>query len=837
MARKKKQGAVTGATNKSVAARTSQAATPSRLDQDSENTSACTVQPIVATITPGDTGPQVANLQDALFVLLERKIIRPLDPPNRPTREELKELSEGLKPEREQSLFGKATQQLVIYFQVQHALGETPRDVGVEEKTAAKLNALLKSIGALDNPDSHSFVVRGTVKSADGQPLSGALVHAFDRDLRKRQPLGEAETDGRGQYIIRYGSSQFAAGEVSSAIGPSLIVRAFAGDQQIGKDVTRPKSEHDEVIDFTVPPSALSEWETLFAGIIPLLKGQGEGDRTLPPWELNDGDLKFIAQETGLETEQIRLWALAFAVGRDAAVDMQPAGVISASGAPTHALPDPVVVDGLSTFAIFYGWFRQGLPTDWEALRLQRISTLREALLDAIDQNIIAARFREDVEDILARVPNPQLRELATVLRGAILSQEKLRAVLTQVDAVEAVSDEVLTRLVEQKALAEQEAERVGLNVWLHRLAGGDQSIVSTMLDSQFASVKTGKLQHARDLASLEPEDWESALENAGSSAPQGVSRSEYARSLAMEAAGEFPQAAFVQRATRVPSGIDDKLNKIRPLLENNKEAIAHDFAELNLEGMSNGDRESLREVHADLKRFANLHPGLGLHEVFSTQGGAARAVALAGERIGWLRTVFELNPEVSFLSLDYLPDSADLKEIKFGSVPTEGRAPVLANLKAYQRIQSVTNNPIPTLEIMQAGFHSASAIALARAPDFAEKTGLPEAEARAYYDAAREVANAAALQWFKLYEVARDKTTTPIRVIPSANEFFEPLTDFAELIKSQPWCECAHCQSVLSPAAYFVDLMYYIEQSSVRGQARCHRRPHVVAPKARLYL
>ena len=107
------------------------------------------MQPIIATIHPGETGPQVANLQDALLALLARDVIRPLDTPNRPTLEELQELTKSLVQERTQSLFGKATRQLVVYFQVQQGLGDNLRGV-VEDKTAAKLNELLKSIGALD---------------------------------------------------------------------------------------------------------------------------------------------------------------------------------------------------------------------------------------------------------------------------------------------------------------------------------------------------------------------------------------------------------------------------------------------------------------------------------------------------------------------------------------------------------------------------------------------------------------------------------------------------------------------------------------------------------------
>ena len=76
---------------------------------------------IIAPINLGETGPQVANLQDAL-VLLVRDVIRPLDTPNRPTLEELQELTKSLVQERTQSLFGKATRQFVVYFQLQQGL-------------------------------------------------------------------------------------------------------------------------------------------------------------------------------------------------------------------------------------------------------------------------------------------------------------------------------------------------------------------------------------------------------------------------------------------------------------------------------------------------------------------------------------------------------------------------------------------------------------------------------------------------------------------------------------------------------------------------------------------
>ena len=153
---------------------------------------------IIAPIDPGDSGAFVANLQDALLALLEREIIRPLIAPNRPTLEELEKLSAAVKGEREQSLFGQFTQESIRYFQVQQGLSDNLRGV-VEDTTAAKLNEWLKKLGLLDISEPDGFVVRGSVKTSDGKPLSGAIVYAFDLDMRKEQPLGDkAETDDLG---------------------------------------------------------------------------------------------------------------------------------------------------------------------------------------------------------------------------------------------------------------------------------------------------------------------------------------------------------------------------------------------------------------------------------------------------------------------------------------------------------------------------------------------------------------------------------------------------------------------------------------------------------------
>ena len=190
-----------------------------------------------------------------------------------------------------------------------------------------------------------------------------------------------------------------------AASAPKLIVRAFAGDQQIGEDVSRPKPTHDEVINFEIPAPVLSEWERLCHGVLPLLLGQGEGDHALPPWEINDHDRDYIAEETGLDKEQIRLWALAF--GRDAAVVLQSGDVTSTNRTEIHTHLDSISADGLSNFAIFYGWFRLGAESSslWTTPTDKLITNLKAA----IDQHIVPSNISGKLDGISARIEQIKL--------------------------------------------------------------------------------------------------------------------------------------------------------------------------------------------------------------------------------------------------------------------------------------------------------------------------------------------------------------------------------------------------------------------------------------------
>ena len=116
-----------------------------------------------------DTGDQVANLHAVLLFLLDREALKSFDPPRNPRADELKELTEGLRTEEASESFGPATQQLLVYLQLQEGLGSFLNG-HVEDTTAQRLKERLAQLGAL-------YRVLGRVLEPASQfPLGGMQV-------------------------------------------------------------------------------------------------------------------------------------------------------------------------------------------------------------------------------------------------------------------------------------------------------------------------------------------------------------------------------------------------------------------------------------------------------------------------------------------------------------------------------------------------------------------------------------------------------------------------------------------------------------------------------------
>lgn len=350
------------------------------------------VKIIIPPVNPNDTGDKVRNLQEALHLLLEKKIIASFQLPDRPTEGELSQLRDILTTEEAAAQFGSGTRQLLSFFQMQQGFGDSLGGV-VEETTSARINAILTELEVLDDPENN-FIVKGIISQFNGEVYPYALVRAYDHDLRRAEFLGESITNKAGYYEIKYRRKIFTNAEKGNAdLSISVYKNASSenGNVLLTSDIYYNAQKVKE-INLVLPP--LPEWERINEIVLPLLREQGKSNIAEPnvahdllPQELESSDIDFISNETGFTSEQLRFWSLAFSFAYDP---------FWQQFYPHAEIPSPV---------IFYAWFRMGFPASLQDLQAKSVEELLNVLTEAAKHNIIPdLAVEEDMQLVSSRI-------------------------------------------------------------------------------------------------------------------------------------------------------------------------------------------------------------------------------------------------------------------------------------------------------------------------------------------------------------------------------------------------------------------------------------------------
>ncbi|TMV44388.1 PA14 domain-containing protein,virulence plasmid 28 protein [Paenibacillus mesophilus] len=153
---------------------------------------------ILFPLKPNMTGAEVAALHECLQFLLDKGVY-PF------SEDEKREYAELISVEARKNVYADVTQKLVAIFQELNQISSTG---DVDEQTANALNAILEKLGAFEQteqPDcERNRLVGGRVVSMEGKPFVGGLIRAYHADARGNLRIGEDTSDIEGQYTIRY---------------------------------------------------------------------------------------------------------------------------------------------------------------------------------------------------------------------------------------------------------------------------------------------------------------------------------------------------------------------------------------------------------------------------------------------------------------------------------------------------------------------------------------------------------------------------------------------------------------------------------------------------------
>lgn len=595
-------------------------------------------------------------------------------------------------------VFGRETQKAVAEFQRKNGLESNGI---VDERTVAAINR------DVDVDTSRTIV--GLVTDESGSALPGLSITAADKDLRREEQLGKALTGRDGRYEITYTARQFRRAEKDSA---DLIVRVLSRDKVLATSQVFFNVQPNVTIDFQIATSEgrVPEFERYLTAMRPILED-------VAPAVLTEADIEFVTGETGIPEVHLGYLAVAHQQGQSTSLDPE----------------------------LFYGLFRQDLPTDISALVLEQPPLLQQALDRSIEEGLINPTLTGEIDRFLSALQVQRASVLSTVSTN---SHNNIATLLGTSGLSPAEQEMFLTSYLKQEGPVEEFWLSLENTPLAPRVAAIQQTIQLDQITQSNAPLlqmlQSRNIRSIRDLAKITQQDLQQLVVT--SSDILGAIASVNGEESSQQKAGRYVNGIYETLHTSFPTAV------LQASYEKSTDTVRKDVARVL------ADRPDLDLIEVSLNRFLKENPRL-------------------------------------------LDEIGDVEAVK-------------TELKKTQRVLRIARNADHAAALRAGGLDSAQAITNlsqdAFEEQFAARLGGPE-QARAYHQRAIQV-NESVLG--VMATVKQGFTVTPAVVAPVPDTVKE-LPNFTTLFGSQSLCACAECNSVLSPAAYLVDLLEMINPKS----------------------
>jgi len=408
--------------------------------------------------------------------------------------------------------------------------------------------------------------------------------------------------------------------------------------------------------------------------------------------------------------------------------------------------------------------------------------------------------------------------QAVTTLAG--LTDATATSVAKAVPSPSALDDTSLTALVSSGALSAAQAKTLGFTVALYKLTDENADLATAVKSGAFAALGNKAPESIDDLAKLSSADWSAFLASSKMTLPAGATQQSVAKALAARFALLSPNVALLGRlAQPAATSVTVNLATLAPLYRLNSVVVGAGFSSLVKTGLAPEQLTTMGSAQAQLQQLANAYPGLALAAVLDDRTlDAATKGNTVTRRIGLVQQVGTQLGQVQLLRLDLSAGSADLPKLRLANIGATAaeQAMVLSTLRAYQRVWAITNDVDVTHTVVAAGFSSAMSIATLTRSAFTAQSTLDAATAQIVWNGART----------NLSDVTKTTATildltgpsyAPLKVrnVPkSALQYLAQLPGYQDLFGHLSYCNCTECQSILGPAAYFVDLMKFIDDN-----------------------
>jgi hypothetical protein len=413
--------------------------------------------------------------------------------------------------------------------------------------------------------------------------------------------------------------------------------------------------------------------------------------------------------------------------------------------------------------SVFYACIRQGLPEELPELLKYDLATLRSALEVSPRDRIISPLSPGQLDEIMSAIaglkaehaleeaPAAVPASLGDLLRGAVEDEGK-RKKIALAWARAGQADEAFWKDAEESAnLRESELKRMRAALEFGNLTGGHLPLVREL---EARSQDDQTLKDPKNFSKLNKEDWKDLL-----------------KTVADRGEEAFPSGT---------PGLDpeEKIDAYAEVLRDNFEAkFPSETLAYRIEGDVDGPFTD--KSRGLLTKFLGENPNFKL-------------------RAESLDRYFEKNPNAALPNAD---DQALLRK----------------DAQKIQRLIKLTERYEHIRELLKKKIHSAQGIVLYGKRDFVDAYAAifgGKETAGKIYDKAEGVHSVAMNVYAKHARTHNSPLPYVIRGDAGAATAYASTAEWRELFGSLDLCECAHCQSVYSPAAYFADLLKFLSEA-----------------------
>ncbi len=389
------------------------------------------------------------------------------------------------------------------------------------------------------------------------------------------------------------------------------------------------------------------------------------------------------------------------------------------------------------------------------------------------------------------------------------------------------VDYEIINNWYTSQLITEKEKKALKLTTDLGQLTQNNIKLMQALLKDGLAdSVSLSKLDH---------KDWLNCIKDCGTSLPGGISSKEaYAEQLRYTVEMAYPNAYFTHRViSETPTIAISSLKSVEKLLKYNKEIFNTSYLNpeiIDWKGISSNDKKSLLKDAEALNELTNTYKYLELPKVLqNNRFTPERKQDVISKKLNYLQVFIDNNPETDIKTADFQKTNTTLK---WSGIPAKEQEAVRKQFGAFQRVYHLTEAFDVRKKLLAADFDLSYNIVNLNSEIFAKQSGLSYKEAQQVFNIAEDMMATSS----NLHELVRNAVVGDFRKLAVANEnplinAIKDLPSFKDFFGSQDFCKCEHCRSIFSPAAYFTDLMQFIDKHVATTYFDTYRKLNEVNP------